>query len=436
MTSKRARAAALRELLESRLGQGTAGRSTAVLLLGGIAAQALWLGGLPLLGRLYEPSSFGSFGLWSAALGPLSTIASLRYELAIVPAADDESAHTLVRLAALVAVSTAVIGISCVLVAAHGAGSVRGMDMSVLLLLPVASALVAVQASLTYLNNRLGQFRIMTAGRIATAAVGVALQILGGVFAPSPFAMTASYVMGLLAGIVVQARGAALTWETSAVNAAAFRKYWLAARSARDYPIRLAPAHLIGALATSVPIMAVNSSGGVAAAGLFVAGQRVLLGPAQLVAAALGDVYRQKAASGLRNLGGFRRVFIKTLKVALVLGTITGVVGYLAAPTLVALLMGPNWVGAIPIWRALAVAAGATLAFTPTDKGSILLGRFRFELIWHSSRLSAYLATWVLAVRFRFGAETTVWMIVLATSLAFATDAWLMWRWTPAEAGK
>ncbi|WP_299735189.1 oligosaccharide flippase family protein [uncultured Endozoicomonas sp.] len=85
--------------------QGGIKRNVVTLLTGTVLAQALPVGISPVLSRLYSPDDFGLLALYAALASIIATVASLRYELAILQPEDEEDAI------ALVWISLAAIGI-------------------------------------------------------------------------------------------------------------------------------------------------------------------------------------------------------------------------------------------------------------------------------------------------------------------------------------
>lgn len=68
------------------------------LLTGTAFAQIVGLAVYPIVTRLFSARDMGVFGLFSAVVAFLVTVAALRYEFAVVPAEDDDEAHSLIAL--------------------------------------------------------------------------------------------------------------------------------------------------------------------------------------------------------------------------------------------------------------------------------------------------------------------------------------------------
>lgn len=84
--------------LERWLPRGSFVRNVAVLAGGTAAGQAIVVLASPVLTRLYTPEDFGVLAVYASLLCVLSTVATLRYELAIPLPKRDEDAAALVVL--------------------------------------------------------------------------------------------------------------------------------------------------------------------------------------------------------------------------------------------------------------------------------------------------------------------------------------------------
>ncbi|MGB9859042.1 MAG: lipopolysaccharide biosynthesis protein, partial [Moorellaceae bacterium] len=84
-------------------------RNVAVLTGGTAAGQAMVVLASPILTRLYTPEDFGVLAVYSSVLSIVSVVASLRYELAIPLAEDDETAANLLLLSLTIGVGVSLL---------------------------------------------------------------------------------------------------------------------------------------------------------------------------------------------------------------------------------------------------------------------------------------------------------------------------------------
>ncbi|HYD68485.1 hypothetical protein, partial [Azospirillum sp.] len=154
-------------------------RNLGTVVTGTLAAQAAALAAVPLLTRLYDPAAFGAFGLITALAGIAATVATGRWELAVVLPERDEDAAGVVLLALLATVAA-------VLVLA-GAVAVAGPWLphaGLLWWLPAMLLLTASAEVLAQWNLRRERYGTVARAQGARAAVMVAVQAAAGAVAP------------------------------------------------------------------------------------------------------------------------------------------------------------------------------------------------------------------------------------------------------------
>ena len=85
------------ESRSAAIGAGSFFRDAGVLAAAYVLSQAIWLGSAPILTRLYSPDDFGLWALFTTIVSILTTIATLRYEFAIVlPRGERETSNVIV----------------------------------------------------------------------------------------------------------------------------------------------------------------------------------------------------------------------------------------------------------------------------------------------------------------------------------------------------
>src|SRR5690606_10440995 len=119
-------------------------------------AQAIPIAVSPILTRLYSPEDFGIYALFLAIMAVVSSIASGRYELAIVLPSDDEDAFNIAALCLLIAAGVSLLLLLVVL--AFGYKIALALETPSLYLwlyvLPLVIFVSALWNVLNYLNTR------------------------------------------------------------------------------------------------------------------------------------------------------------------------------------------------------------------------------------------------------------------------------------------
>ena len=142
-------------------------------------AQAIPIALSPILTRLYRPEDFGVLALYMAICGVISTVATARYELAIMLPEDEESAINIVALSIVVAVITSILTLTVVtLFNAPITRLLGNTEISRwLYFIPLSILLTGVYQSLNYWANRKNQYRWMANTRVVQSVGTTSTQI-------------------------------------------------------------------------------------------------------------------------------------------------------------------------------------------------------------------------------------------------------------------
>lgn len=411
------------------LAPGSGGRSAAIVVTGTAVSQLISIAAAPVLTRLYGPDSYGIYGVWMALIAPVAPLLTLQYELAIVPASNDGDALALTRLTVRMSVISGLVAFLGFLAWTAWSGDSFGLGAT-LPMLPLAAGSVAIMSSAGFLSNRYGDYALIARAKVTAAAIGAGSQVLGGVIGPGPFALAFGRSLGLMGGALMNSRS---LFNRRRSPSAPLRDV---AGRYRKFPLRLAPAHVIGTVAQALPVLIIGVAGGPAYAGYYTLGTQVFGVPSSLIAGSLGDVFRERAARSYRETGSFRGTTRRTLAVAIPGGAAVAIGGVALSPVLTVPIFGPDWQNAVPILQLMAVNAGLSIALTPVDKGVIIVGRLGFSLAWQVARLSLVLLVWAASVLADLEPLPVIALLLAVNATLYTVDVILVWRWSQASPAK
>lgn len=316
----------------------------AAALAGGTAgAQLLTVAALPFLTRLYSPEDFELLAVYLALLGMLSSIACLRYEIAIpLPEADAEGAELLaVALLSTAFVSAATL--TTCLLWPQGIAALLGVPRfaDYLWLLPLGVLMAGLYAGFQYWASRRRRFGLVARSRLVQAGVGVSTQLGAGAAGMAP--------VGLLFGHMLYGGAGALGLALSAwrQDAAQFRSLTWARLRARALAYRRFPTYstveaLSNSAAIQVPVILIAAFAIGPEAGFVLLASRVIGAPMQLVGSAIAQVYLARAPEELRA-GRLRAFTFGILRPLALAGIPALTLLALIAPEGFALAFGEEW---------------------------------------------------------------------------------------------
>jgi O-antigen/teichoic acid export membrane protein len=351
--------------IAARLKRDDFANSAAILMAGTTISQAIVVLCSPILTRLYSPENFGLLAIFVSACSILGVIATGRYELAILVPKDDRDGYALVVLSCLLSVIFSTLSLVALLFA--------GVPLEYLWL-PGAIFLSTTINSLSQWRNRQGEFRSIATFRLLASITNAAVSIAAGfAFAGQAWGL----IVGLLFSYVVS-----LTFLVQRLPD--FRALPLRAVALRysRFPKYLVGAHLMNVGSQQLPLLLLGPLFGLTVAGLFMLTYRAISLPLQIVASAIGEVFRSRASRELRELGECRATYVSTFIWLLALSIPTFGLFFLLSPTLFSSIFGDEWRASGEIARILTPMFAIQFVASPLSNMFIIAEQQRLDLFW------------------------------------------------------
>ncbi|MHB0774098.1 lipopolysaccharide biosynthesis protein [Halomonas sp. WWR20] len=334
--------------LLARLARKTFVRNVATVASGAALSQVITLGLTPVITRLYDPNVIGILGTFMTVVAILAPLASLTYPVAIVLPKHDGQALGLVRLAALIAVVTALGASLILLLWGHDIVSLLGAETlsPFLAFLPLAMLLMAgVQIAEQWLIRK-SHYKATAKALIAKALVLNGSKVGVGLFGPTALALIILTVLGTAFHVFILMKYA-LQGKVSAGEAAdeegESRSLKDLARRYVDFPMYRTPQVFLNALSQGLPVLMLASLFGPAAAGFYTLARQALGAPAQLLSKSIGDVFYPRISAAEKNGENLAKLLIQATVALLALGVVPFGVVMLAGPWLFGLVFGDEW---------------------------------------------------------------------------------------------
>lgn len=309
------------------------------LLSGSVLTMGLGQLSLPLLTRLYTPAAFGVADYFVMIMSVLITVASLRYEDALMVPEDEDDAGHLLWLALLL-----VLG-STVLLGALIAGTTLPHRLLAWLQADaVAPWLWLVPPTLLFMRvtkvaetwlARGKAFRTITAGDVANKVALVGTRLGAGVAGLGAGGLIGGFTLahvvssGFYGGTLLRPRAGGARLPTPSLDLRRLRRL---ARRFRRFPLFSMPSALLNALVTRLPVLFLPFYFDLTTLGYFGRAFTVLAVPLSLIGGAVAHVFFVHAAEAHR--AGTLATLTQSIYGRLVL------VGLF--PTLALLLAGPD----------------------------------------------------------------------------------------------
>jgi len=324
------------------------------VLAGGTAfAQALSILVLPVLTRIYSPHDFEILAMYVAIISIFSTVACLRFEIAIPMPEDDGLAINLVILSLLSAVSLVLLFFTVILLLSNHINQWTDYKLAgYLWLLPIGTLLSAFYSAFQFWAIRKRKFTVVAKTRITQAVSGASVQVGMGLVGAAP--------VGLLFGQLLQGGAGAVLLGKKFVNDASDQLTSISRTSLKNtfkrferFPKYSTWEALTNSAGIQLPVIMIASYTQGAEAGYIMLAMKLLSAPMSLVGGSIAQVYLSEASEQFQD-GTLRKFTLNTMWSLLKIGFFPVLLVALVSPTLIPVVFGDDWVkaGVLISWMA------------------------------------------------------------------------------------
>jgi len=380
---------------------GASAANVVVLVLGTIAGHLVTLAATPVLSRYFEPAAFGTFGVFSGLVAVVGSVATLRYEVAVVLPKSDERARELLFASVLVAIGLSALVAMGLWIGGGWIG--RFLDVPSLdgwwWALPLGVLAMGMTQALASWFSRRQDYRIIAGNQLLRSTATVVSQIVGGAFGLGSVVLVGGKAIGDIAGA---ARLAWVAWKQGTLRwleNGTFRRAARAAKEFPEFPTYSSAQALLNALSQNIPVVLVASYYGVHSAGLFAFSHRILSLPVGVLSQSVRQVYVQRFSQNEVGDPRNRATIIRATLLLAVVGVVPAVLLSVWSEPMFALCFGEEWRQAGTFARALLPWLVA-LGMNPVSMSFLQAFRFqRLLLAYDVGLLLARVIVLVLASR-------------------------------------
>lgn len=379
---------ALRGVLGRFLPQSNFAKSVMTLMTGTGLAQLLPIALSPILTRLFTPQDFGVFALYGSICAILAVLVTGKYELAIVVPRHDSEAINLVAVTMLSSMAVSLLLLGVVLI--WDAPIVRLLGhpevQSWLYLVPFATLILGCYYALNFWANRRSRYKHMAISRVVQSAASSAMQLAAGVSKVGLLGLILGQLLGQLLSTLYLAMSLPRD-ERRLFRRISFKRMKCVARRHVGYPKFMVPGQAMSVGAAEMPLLLLTVFFGAGVAGLYSLAQRVMAAPLSLVANAIGDVYRQRAAGEYASKGECLDIFLGSFKRLVMFAFLPMLPVLLFGPWLFAFVFGEAWRAAGEIASLLSVLVFFQTLSSPLSSTVLLPGWLHLDSFWQFARL-------------------------------------------------
>lgn len=361
----------------------------------GLLAQGLNVLLVPVLTRIYDPSQFGLFAVFTNATVLLGVVAALRYEFAVVLPESDRDAALIVWVATETAVLFAAAVAAAMVVAGPHVADWRAWARigPWRYELPLAFLPLAVGSAQAYWAIRHRRFSRLGFSKFVIAIATAALQLGSAwIVGARTGGLIAGLIAGQFAGMIYLAWGSGLPVGL----VARWRDTLALARRYSHFPRYAAFGSGLDGISRLLPVAVLTTTFGPVIAGQFALADRALRAPSILLGSPLSQVFFHRLSERRADAVECRRLLRRTWKHLALSGCVPSLIAMLAGPWAFATVFGARWHEAGEAARALAPGVFAYFVAYPTSNVIVVFERLGLLLVWQGAYVGVVAAIFLL----------------------------------------
>ncbi|HIH7692852.1 TPA: type 8 capsular polysaccharide synthesis protein Cap8K [Staphylococcus aureus] len=364
------------------------GDSFLMILSSGIA-QVILIITTPIITRLYSPTEFGEFTIFSNIAMILIPIINARYDLLIVNTKNDRSANILSQISFLISLLILLILIPIFAISACLYPNCILDFIFIIIML----FLVSLTNIFTNYLNKERKYKVLSLINVFRAGSMALLQIIFGLLALGSLGLIIGFSLSYIAGIT-------LGYKT-------FKKHFNIVRDKEETKalflenknqlVYSTPSILLNSLSFSVVVFFIGILYTNTEVGIYGMAIRVLGIPVTIISLGLSKIFMQQANDYYIEHGNFRNLLLKFSSILVIVSIILYVPLYLFSEELVNILLGHSWVDAITVIKIVIPLFVIRLIVSTVSLSVIVLQKQQLELILQALFLIGTTATFVIS---------------------------------------
>lgn len=359
-----------------------------MILSSGIA-QVILIITTPIITRLYSPTEFGEFTIFSNIAMILIPIINARYDLLIVNTKNDRSANILSQISFLISLLILLILIPIFAISAWLYPNFILDFIFIIIML----FLVSLTNIFTNYLNKERKYKVLSLINVFRAGSMALLQIIFGLLALGSLGLIIGFSLSYIAGIT-------LGYKT-------FKKHFNIVRDKEETKalflenknqlVYSTPSILLNSLSFSVGVFFIGILYTNTEVGIYGMAIRVLGIPVTIISLGLSKIFMQQANDYYIEYGNFRNLLLKFSSILVIVSIILYVPLYLFSEELVNILLGHSWVDAITVIKIVIPLFVIRLIVSTVSLSVIVLQKQQLELILQALFLIGTTATFVIS---------------------------------------
>jgi O-antigen/teichoic acid export membrane protein len=322
-----------------------------VLIWGTALAQMIPILLQPILRRIYEPSDFGLFAIYTTLYGMLVALANLKYESSIVLPKEDAEASNLLVAGIL---TSFIFSLSLIILVYFSNDFLMNLFSfpielkKWLYLIPLSVFLLSSYQCINYWFIRKKAFKTSSLNKLVRRGSEGLVQVS---------AVSAFKSVGLIWGSIVGDFTNFFTgiWQLRRIHFPFKSVSWKSMKAAmlsyKDFPLYHAFPSFLNAISLTLPVLILNKSYGEEITGQFDLSRMILALPLALVSVSLSQVLLQQFAEFIHLRKSLQKLFFKTFKLLILIAIPGVIIALFFSVSIFVFIFGDSWRMAMNLQR-------------------------------------------------------------------------------------
>lgn len=357
-------------------------KNSVTLITGTVIAQIIPILLQPILRRIYEPTDFGLFAVYSTLLGVIVSIGTLKYENTVMLPRKDEDAANLVAGSILIAFLIAVLTGTIFLLFGDQIVSFFELNRGIskwLLLLPLSVFVFSAFQAMNYWLIRKKAYKVSSLNKVVRRGTEGGVQWSLGMIGPR-FGL----IVGNIAGDLINFLTGILQLSRTGFKFNAIKKVKMIALMKRykDFPLYSTIPTLLNTLSATMPVLIINKMYGAEVTGFFDLSRMCMALPLALISVSISQVLYQNLSEKIRDKQTIMPLIIKTSKTLGLISIAMVVGGYFLSVPVFKFIFGERWELSGVMTQILIAAYGLKFIVSPLSITFNALEKISLSSIW------------------------------------------------------
>ena len=333
-------------------------------------AQFIAIGTAPILYRIYDKEYYGSLSLYMAITGVVGVFSTLQYMQTILLEKEDESAINAMWLNRIL--NTVFSLFTFLLLIVLFPFIIEWVNNSVLnkwlWFIPLSIFFAGQNEIYKVWANRKKEYNLLTFNSIFMALLTPIISIGLGLVIKNETGLFVGLIVGQSLPALILLIGLRRKYSLG-LEYVTMKNIKTLAIAHRRFPIFSLPGEFISRLGSNLPIFMLTTFSGLASVSEYSLANRILGLPSQFIGGAISTVFQQKATEDFHKYGNYKTIFLKILKLLVLLMIVPLILFTCFGEQLFTLVFGLQWSNAGRIAAILAPVFALRLINSPLSYG-------------------------------------------------------------------